>query len=263
MSTKVDVYLKKFKKIYGALNIMGYENGQSSSKNYNWELIGYPDAGSLFAGTGDLVDFWFDTLSKECKDFYISPLHDKDRFERDEEIKEGDVTYCHKKGELKEAHWHVVACFDRQKSREAVKEWAQRLGFRRVKSVMSLSGMLRYLCHLDGGKGKELYNVKDVRCLNDNYLSQLNVLSDKDLITKEIITTIKADGISSFSDLVLKALDNGKDWLSEIRNHAFFYRSICLSVGFAYRQSKSKYSVAAQMAERELALEAQQDDIPF
>ena len=128
--------------------------------------------------------------------------------------------------------------FDSLKSWEQVKEWADSLGFAMIQSVMSWCGSLRYLCHLDGGKGKETYNVKDVECLNDDYLTAINLASDKEVITKDIITLIKTAEIKDFSELVGRALEGGSEWVAEVRKYAYFYRSLCESV--SYRSARTR-----------------------
>lgn len=216
---------------------MKFENGGSSRRNTNWQLIGYPESLDLF---------WKDLIQQDTKNWYISPLHDKDIFVKDEVHKEGDVTITHKAGEKKKAHYHVLVQFDSLKSWEQVKEWADSIGFAMIQSVMSWCGSLRYLCHLDGGKGKETYNVQDVECCNDDYLTAINVASDKDVITKEIITLIKTDAIADFSELVGRALEGGSDWVAEVRKYAYFYRSLCESI--SYRRVSSKFGSAKQKA---------------
>lgn len=213
-----------------------YENGASSRRNTNWQLIGYPESLDLF---------WKDLLNQDTKNWYISPLHDRDIFTKDEQHKEGDVTYTHKAGEKKKPHYHVLVQFDSLKSWEQVKEWADSLGFAMIQSVMSWCGSLRYLCHLDGGKGKEAYNVKDVECLHDDYLTAINIATDKEVITKDIITYIKTENIRDFSDLVGRALEGGSEWVAEVRRYAYFYRSLCESVAFkASRRALSPHGKA-------------------
>lgn len=202
---------------------MKYENGASSRRNSNWQLIGYPES---------LGMFWEDKISQDVQDWYISPLHDKDVYTKDEQHKNSDgVIVTNKAGTLKKPHYHVLVKFDSLKSWEQVKEWAcDSLGFAMIQSVMSWTGSLRYLCHLDGGTGKELYNVNDVRCLNDDYLTQINRVTDKAMITRMIVAYIQEKKIKDFHVLVKKALEEGSDWLSEIRSGAFFYKTICQSI---------------------------------
>lgn len=199
-----------------------YENGGSSRRNTNWCLIGY---------TESLILMWEDLLSRDVADYYISPLHDKDVFTKDESHKDvNGVIVEHKKGEKKKPHYHVCVKFDSLKSWEQVREWADGFGFAMIQSCMSWSGALRYLCHLDGGTGKALYNVKDVKCLNDDYLTVINKATDKAVITKQIISYIKDKKVKEFCNLVAYACEQGSDWLNEVRQYAFFYKSICQSI---------------------------------
>ena len=240
-----------------------YENGASSRRNTAWQLVGYPESLELF---------WKDLLDRDSNDWYISPLHDKDIFEKDESHKGPDgVIVEHKAGEKKKAHYHVLVKFDSLKSWEQVKEWAEKLGFATIQSVMSWSGALRYLCHLDGGKGKATYNVKDVECLNDDYLTAINKASDKEVITKDIITFIKSENIGEFSALISKALEVGSDWLSEIRHYAYFYKSLCQSVQFRSRGAsvdKIARAVALgcaveRLGNQDVSVRDEYDSLPF
>lgn len=216
-----------------------YENGASSRRNTAWQLIGYPESLDLF---------WKDSVDRDCADWYISPLHDKDIFEKDEQHKGADgVIVEHKAGEKKKAHYHVLVRFDSLKSWEQIKEWAEKIGFATIQSVMSWSGALRYLCHLDGGKNKASYDVKAVECLNDDYLTVINKASDKEVITKEIITYIKSESVTEFSVLIAKALDTSTEWISEIRHYAYFYKSLCQSISFrSQARCISKLAKAAE-----------------
>lgn len=202
---------------------MRYENGGTARRNSNWQLIGY---------TESLCLTWRDEIAIGSADWYISPLHDKDVFVKDESHKNSDgVVVEHKAGEKKKPHYHVLVKFDSLKSWEQVKEWAcDTLGFAMVQSVMSWQGSLRYLCHLDGGTGKELYNVKDVQCCNDDYLTRINQATDKAVITRSILEYISKKQVKNFHNLVAWALEQGSDFLNDVRTYAYFYRSICQSV---------------------------------
>lgn len=216
-----------------------YENGASSRRNTAWQLIGYPESLGLV---------WKDLVDRDCANWYISPLHDKDIFIKDEQHKNADgVIVEHKAGEKKKPHFHVLVKFDSLKSWEQVNEWAKNIGFATIQSVMSWSGALRYLCHLDGGTGKATYNVKAVECLNDDYLTAINLASDKEVITKDIISYIKNEQCGEFLDLLNKAMDVSSDWVSEIRHYAYFYKALCQSVGFR-KKSAAVSPVAGKIA---------------
>ena len=240
-----------------------YENGMSSRRNSAWQLIGYPESLDLF---------WKDLISRDSQNWYISPLHNLDIFEKDESHRDADgVIVQHKAGEKKKPHYHVLVKFDSLKSWEQVNDWAKNIGFAMIQSVMSWSGALRYLCHLDGGKGKSTYNVKDVQCLNDDYLTVINLASDKEVIIKDIISYIKNEQCGEFLDLLNKAMDVSSDWVSEIRHYAYFYKALCQSVGFCKRAASPVASRLARAVSLgcsvdrvgELPDDVFEDDCPF
>lgn len=227
-----------------------YENGATARRNSNWQLIGYEESLSLV---------WRDIIERETANWYISPLHDRDVFTKDEQHKNVDgVIVEHKAGEKKKPHYHILVKFDSLKSWEQVKEWAQGFGCATIQSVMSWTGSLRYLCHLDGGTGKELYNVRDVKCCNDDYLTVINQSSDRAKLTREVLAWVRDTRCKDFHKLVNKALDTGSDWINEVRQYAFFYRSICQSI----RCVNQNYILTKEKLQREVN-SANEDTVPF
>lgn len=130
----------------------------------------------------------------------ISPIHDKDYYEK------GD-----KKGELKKAHYHAIISYDGPKSAyQAYLTFCElfgETGFSVFERVDSISSSVQYLCHLNN-PDKALYEVKDILAFNNFDVFKF-ITSDDVMIEnlKELRFIIKENKIYFYDDL-LELLEN-------------------------------------------------------
>ena len=145
-----------------------------------WCWIMYPE--SLPENWKDIIDSWHTKV-------VVSPLHEYD-------IKEDDS------GELKKPHYHAIISFDGKKSYTQVCEMLEPLHCTIPQPVNSVSGSVRYLCHLDD-KDKYQYSIDDVLPFCGFDLSPLYKLSEEQEVSGvlAIQLIIQEQHIGYFVDL--------------------------------------------------------------
>lgn len=118
--------------------------------------------------------------------WYLSPMHDKDVYEKGEQ-----------KGELKKIHQHCLFIFPSLKSRKQCEELIKAVGGVGCEMVSSPTKYARYLCHLDNKK-KVQYNPDDViqDCGGKPYKVLIKTGEDKE-----------ADDVASLKGLITKYRD--------------------------------------------------------
>jgi len=154
----------------------------------NWMFIMYPDSAP---------PNWRDILSDLHVQIAVSPLHDKD---------------VNATGEPKKAHWHVVLAYDTVKKQEQVQEIADMVNGTEVRKIQSLSGMLRYLTHMDNPE-KAQYSAKDI--ISFGGLDVQNIIitcADKVLMLEQIMDWIDENRCTKFTELMRYARTCKREW---------------------------------------------------
>lgn len=187
-----------------------------ATRSRNWASIGYPES---------LKEDWLSILTQKGVQALISPLHNKDVFEKD--------TGEHKKGEKKKDHFHFIFIFDSVKSQEQVQNLFQEINKEKaplVVQVLNLRGCVRYLIHKDN-KEKAQYSQDDIINLGgfdlDKFLT--NSQEKEDDVSNnfiKILNLFEEYQITSFSDAcsVLFSLD--LDLFTIFRKNAFFFTQL-------------------------------------
>lgn len=158
---------------------------------------------------------WLEILSDHHIPLCISPYHDK------------DLTAM---GEPKKPHYHVMLCFDSQKTEEQAKEV-----FATINAVVSpkksefivssLRAMARYFCHLDN-PDKAQYSTEDVRVMAGlDYHTIIGLASDKYKAIGEMMDFCRTNQIISFAELMLYCKSERYDWFRCLCDNA----SYCMS----------------------------------
>lgn len=145
---------------------------------------------------------WMDRLSELLIEALVSPLHDKDKWTKEDEAANPD----HKEGELKKAHWHVVISFKNPatyaKAREAFEAIGAVVPPEPQCKVKDFKQMARYLCHLDQPH-KHRYDKADVKSFGAvDYTALVMSGADEDEILDEIFGFISANHVLSFREFV-------------------------------------------------------------
>lgn len=159
-----------------------------ATKTRAFVSIGYPES---------LKDDWIDILSETHVQVLISPLHNED---------------ISSDGSKKKEHYHILILFDGPKTIEQAQTIFDSIGATKCQMVNSVRGQARYLCHLDD-LDKAPYDVGSVTALNGaDYLSLIELPSNKYQIIRDIITYCKEENIYSFAELFEYAAASKEDW---------------------------------------------------
>ena len=148
-------------------------------KKRNWAFVVYPES---------LPEGWLDLLRETGLQCAISPLHDKDK----------EPT-----GEVKKAHYHVIACYSGPTSYNVVKGLTEMLHAPGPQALEQVRGYYRYLTHKDNPE-KAQYSENDIQTLNGFYIGDFVELTKSEVlnIKRELLTLIREADILEYSDFL-------------------------------------------------------------
>ena len=172
---------------------------EKPSRIRNFATMIYPESA---------IDGWqqiIDDLHIPC---FVSPLHDKDKWTKDDELKNPE----HKDGELKKPHYHVMFMFEGKKSLEQIQAVVDAVGGVGIEPVNSLKSYSRYLCHLDSPE-KELYNIEDVKQYGGAlYTVAIDTVVDKYQAIADMIDFCEVNEINDYADLIVWCRSTRFEW---------------------------------------------------
>lgn len=175
-------------------------------KKRNWAFVVYPES---------LPEGWLDLLRETGLQCAISPLHDKDK----------EPT-----GELKKAHYHVIACYSGPTSYNVVKGLTEQLHAPGPQALEQVRGYYRYLTHKDNPE-KAQYSENDIQTLNGFYIGDFVELTKSEVlnIKRDLLTLIREADILEYSDFLnlLQDSDMVQQFDVASSNTLFFDRYIC------------------------------------
>lgn len=127
----------------------------------------------------------------------LSPLHDKD---------------VNPDGEPKKPHYHVILVFDGPQTEKRAKELLAEVGaIDYVEPLNSLTGMARYLCHLDNPE-KHQYDQSEVMEFGGiSYLEMIDRVGDNLQVLVNIYDFIEERDIYSYRQLIQEIKDK-REW---------------------------------------------------
>lgn len=105
----------------------------------NWTFVLYPESAP---------EAWSDVLNELHIQWAVSPLHDQD---------------VNADGTLKKPHWHVLLCFEGNKSQDQVDTISHSINGTICQKVSSVRGMVRYFTHMDNPE-KYQYPAAQIGC---------------------------------------------------------------------------------------------------
>lgn len=133
----------------------------NADRTKNFQFIVYPD-------NKHLSENWREVIKDYGHKAFISPLHDKDTYEKD--VKNDNDEIIHKKGELKKAHYHVCVCRSTPTTVRAIVKYFVKMSAdfdnNDVEYVRSsVPAVYRYYTH-EGKPNKAQYNSEDIEKIN-------------------------------------------------------------------------------------------------
>ena len=167
------------------------EKKSNSKRARNWCAVVYPDSAP---------EDWKKILDGKNLKWACSPLHSKD-IDDDEQIKK--------------AHWHIIICYEGNKSFEQVQDDISELNGPIPQVCRNVRSSVRYFIHLDHPY-KFQYNVDEIECFGGFDIADAFTLSKSEKIEvfKEIIDFIRENDIVEYYDLVNYALEENHAWFS-------------------------------------------------
>lgn len=151
---------------------------------------------------------WLNIIEDSKLQVFISPLHDKD-FNDD--------------GKKKDDHYHVLVAYEGKKSVDQVREFFNSFGGVGCEIVGSFRGYARYLCHLDNPE-KAKYNTLDVKAFGGLvYSVVIGTMADKNTAIRQMLQFIRANDVTSYSDLVDWSEEYEPSWLDCLMNSGSYF----------------------------------------
>jgi len=182
-------------------------------KKRNWATIIYPES---------VKEDYIETLEKTGLQIAISPLHDKDIYDKGEQ-----------KGQIKKAHKHILICYENTTTEKVVKELIDKIGGVGIEPVESKKGYYEYLTHKNN-KDKAQYNEEDIIKLNNFNISdnEENKISHAqvEIYKREIIKIIRVNQIKEYRELIDYLIDNELEEYEEVAsNKTIFFNTYITS----------------------------------
>ena len=169
----------------------------SVRKSKYWATIVYQESAA---------ENWVDILKISHVKCIISPLHDKD---------------VNEDGTLKKPHWHVVFIMDMACSDKDARFIIDIINGVGCERVMSITGMVRYLTHMDDPE-KAQYDKSDVVSLcGADYQSYINNPDNFMKTLMEICMYCEENDISDYAKLVSYCMHEKKEWWATINNKTY------------------------------------------
>ena len=176
-------------------------NKKSNIKKRNWAFVVYPESAP---------ENWIEQLQKTGLQCVISPLHDKDK----------DPT-----GEVKKAHYHVIAIYSGPTSFNVVKGLTDSLNCPIPQALEQVRGYYRYLTHKDNPE-KYQYDENNIQTVNGFNIADFVELSKSEVseIKKTLQMLIRNENITEYADLMDYLLDNEKTLEYDVAcNNTYFF----------------------------------------
>lgn len=199
-------------------------SGESYGKGRtrSWTFMLYPTEGNPPAPSN-----WREILNDEHVQWIESPLHDKDVWTAEDELK--DPT--HKVGNLKKAHHHILLMFESVKSYEQVKKITDKLNAPIPQVCNGARGLVRYMAHLDD-PGKAQYNVADIIGHGGADVAELlkPTATERHAMLREIRAFIWENRITEFADFMIYCDRERQDWSELMDDSAYITKEFIKSM---------------------------------
>jgi hypothetical protein len=203
-----------------------------------WKCVFYPES---------LPNDWIDFMQNTDLPFCISPIHDKDINEDQENTQ-------------KKAHYHIIIAYNNPTTWKNVKESiCDPLNQPRCMPSDNIKLAYRYLWHADNPE-KYQYNEEDVQTFNGfnihNYMALTN--DEVHAYMNECTNMIRELNIIEYSDLIFFLIDNEMyEHLNVAQSHTIYFNALIRSLRHKYvpnnikRLSDDKQESSAQNDEIE------------
>jgi hypothetical protein len=158
---------------------------------------------------------------------FISPLHDRDVDEN---------------GEIKKAHYHIVVVADGPISKSRADKIIEPFGgTKSAEYIMSLTGYVRYLAHMDSPE-KAQYDPTEIIALNGADLASVlkPSQSDKYKTIGEIMRFCAENQIYEFSALSRYAMQEQKEWFAVLTEKPYLIVQYLASLRHSHTNTETR-----------------------
>lgn len=170
-----------------------------------WTIVVYPESAP---------EDWRDKLNG--LQWVESPLHDKD---------------TNPDGSIKKSHWHIMIFFDGKKSYEQIKKIADSINGASPQYVQNITGMVRYLAHLDNPE-KAQYAVSEIRGHGIDVSKYLESENDINELEQTIEIYCEENNIIEYAHLV-RVSRKFEGWHKCVSTHTIHFRAFVNSLRHA------------------------------
>ena len=179
---------------------MEKKKSTAEKRSLNWLFIVYPES---------LPSDWQDRLKSLHIAVVVSPLHDRDVNEADDEEKK--------------AHYHILLLFPSLKTDAQVKEITQMFCGTIPVRCHGVKGSIRYFTHKDNPEKFQGYSEANILTFGGADLNSLcaPTSAERLKIQQEIIDFCHENDISEYEDIVMYTRNEGKDdWFDVLMNRS-------------------------------------------
>lgn len=184
-------------------------SGKSTIKDgryRHWTIVVYPES---------VPTDWRDRLNG--LQWVESPLHDKD---------------VNLDGTPKKAHYHIMIFFEGKKSYEQIKKIADSINGASPQYVQNVTGMVRYLAHLDNPE-KAQYDKSGIIGHGLDISKYLESENDIDKLEQEIEIYCEENHIIEYAQLI-RISRQFNDWHKCVSTHTIHFRAFVNSLRHGY-----------------------------
>ena len=189
---------------------------RAGARARGWACIVYPDS---------LPEGWVDKLAAAHIQTLISPLHNKD---------------VHATGEIKKAHYHVLAMYENPVQESTARRYFERIGvYLPPERVDTIKGYARYLIHLDD-HDKAKYDQADIINLAGANWAAIALDPDEETnaALNEIEDFIAESGCISYFALCRYARAERPEWTKTIRKNTIHLSALLKSLAWEYEREQ-------------------------
>ena len=191
----------------------------NAERTKNFMFIVYPD-------NKNMVENWREVIQDYGHKAFISPIHDKDTYEKDVKNDNGEI--IHHKGDLKKAHYHVCVCRSTPTTVRAIVKYFVKMSAdfdaNDVEFVReSIPAVYRYFTH-EGKPNKAQYDANEIEKINGFELFDYQQPTRTDSMKAgiEVMKIIRAYNVSSILELMLYLAESEEYILWEYcQDHAY------------------------------------------
>lgn len=193
---------------------------------------------------------WIEILEKTGLRIAISPIHNRDIYEKDiKDEKTGEI--LHKKDDIKKPHWHIILAWDNPTTYNSAKSLCEKIKATRPEFIQRLKGNYDYLTHKNSPK-KAQYDANDIVFLNGFNIEDFSEMTSEEAIKLQIAIEdlIINDMIDEYYKLIIALRKKDLELYKYASSHTYYFNSFINS--FRNGFIKPNYKLSLEYSETPL-----------